>query len=45
MEAKNLRKIFMQTTKAMVRKGMEQDDNMNRRATIGQRKDMKKIKV
>jgi hypothetical protein len=28
-----------------VRKGMEQEDNMNKRATIGRRKDMKEIKV
>jgi hypothetical protein len=42
MEAGDHRKSFMQTAEAMVRKGMEQEDNMNRRAAIG-RKDMKEM--
>jgi hypothetical protein len=42
MEAEDHRKSFMQTAEAMVRKGMEQEDNMNRRAAIG-RKDMKEM--
>ncbi len=42
MEAEDHRKSFMQTAEAMVRKGMEQEDNMNRRAAIG-RKDMKEL--
>jgi len=42
MEAEDHRKSFMQTAESMVRKGMEQEDNMNRRAAIG-RKDMKEM--
>ncbi len=40
MEVKDLRNSFMQTAEAIARKGMEQEDNMNKRATIGRRKDM-----
>jgi hypothetical protein len=42
MEAKDLRKRFMQTIKAMVKKGMLQNNNMKKRLVI-RRKDMKEI--
>ncbi len=42
MEAKYLRKRFMQTIKAMVKKGMLQNNNMKKRLVI-RRKDMKEI--
>ncbi len=45
MEVENLRKNFMQIVKAMVRKGMEQDNNMNRKAATSQRNDVKEIKA
>jgi hypothetical protein len=42
MEAEDLRENFMQTAEAMVRKGMKQDDIMNRRA-VTWRKDRKEM--
>ncbi len=42
MQAEDLRKNFMQTAEAMVRKGVKQDDIMNRRPVTG-RKDMKEM--
>ncbi len=34
MEAKDLRKCFMQIVEAVVKKGMEQNNNMNKRLAI-----------
>ncbi len=45
MEVENLRKFFMQIVNAIVRKGMQQDNNMNRRAATSWRNDVKEIKV
>lgn len=42
MEADDFRKHFMQTIEAMVKKGMEQDNSLNKRAAT-RRMDMKEM--
>jgi hypothetical protein len=42
MEAEDFRKHFMQTIEAMVKKGMEQDNSMNKKVAI-RKKDKKEM--